>query len=157
MSSPLTRSTPLPARRILVVDADHRVRDSLAGLIALADGVEVVGAASEAAEAIAAVRRTHPDIVVIDPRLPELEAGLALIPAMHRVQPAALVLVMGWSQSLEPAALAVGAGGFICKTDDPVGVVEAVLGAAHAARDARPGRISAPPGGSVAPRRAALR
>src|SRR3989442_6838430 len=139
MSSPLTRSTPLSAQRIRVVDADHRVRHSLAGLIALADGVEAVGAASEAAEAIAAVRRTHPDIVVIDPRLPELEAGLALVPAIHRVQPAALVLVMGWSQSPEPPAPALGAGGFISKTDDPVGVVEAVPVAAVAGPDARPG------------------
>src|SRR5438093_8008493 len=157
MSSPLTRSTPLSAQRILVVDADHRVRDSLAGLIALADGVEVVGAASEAAGAIGAVRRTHPDIVVIDPRLPELEAGLALIPAMHRVQPAALVLVMGWSPSLEPAALAVGAAGFICKTDDPVGVVEAVLEAARAARDVRTERAPGGSGGAAVSRRAALR
>ena len=139
------------------MDADHRVRDSLAGLIALADGVEVVGAASEAAEAIAAVRRTHPDIVVIDPRLPELEAGLALVPAIHRVQPAAIVLVMGWSPSLEPAALAVGAAGFICKTDDPVGVVEAVLEAARAARDVRTKRAPGGSGGAAVSRRAALR
>jgi len=140
------------------VDADHRVRDSLAGLIALADGVEVVGAASETTDAIAAVRRTHPDIVVVDPRLPELEAGLALIPAIHRVQPTALVFVMGWSPSLEPAALAVGAAGFICKTDDPVGVVEAVLEAARAARkNVESERAPGGSGGAAASRRAALR
>jgi DNA-binding NarL/FixJ family response regulator len=119
-------------RRILVVDADHRVRDSFAGLIALVDGVEVIGTTGQPPEAMAALRRKHPDIVVIDPRLPELEVGLALVGAMHRAQPDLRVLVLGWLSDHEQLAMDAGADGFICKSADPVTLVEAVLAVALA-------------------------
>jgi DNA-binding NarL/FixJ family response regulator len=119
-------------RRILVVDADHRVRDSFAGLIALVDGVEVVGTTGQPPQAMAALRRNHPDIVVIDPRLPDLEVGLALVGAMHRARPEVRVLVLGWLSDHEQLAMDAGADGFICKSADPVTVVEAVLAVALA-------------------------
>jgi DNA-binding NarL/FixJ family response regulator len=114
-------------RRILVVDADHRVRDSLAGLIDLAEGMQVVGTTGQPAEAIGAVRQSRPDIVVIDPRLPELEVGLGLIGSMQRVRPDVRILVLSWSADHEQMAMDAGADGFICKSADPVTVVEAVL------------------------------
>jgi DNA-binding NarL/FixJ family response regulator len=117
-------------RRILVVDADHRVRDSLAGLIALAEGMEVVGTTGQPAEALNAVRQSRADIVVIDPRLPDLEVGLGLIGAIHRVHPDVRVLVLGWCVDHEQMAMDAGADGFICKSADPVTVVEAVLAVA---------------------------
>jgi DNA-binding NarL/FixJ family response regulator len=117
-------------RRIVVVDADHRVRDSFAGLIALAGGVDVVATTGQPAEAMKAVRRSRPDVVVLDPRLPELEEGLALIAAIHRVRPEVRVLVLGWSGDHEQMAMDAGADGFICKSADPVTLVEAVLAVA---------------------------
>jgi DNA-binding NarL/FixJ family response regulator len=130
MTTPLGQRGPDHDRRILVVDADHRVRDSFAGLIALVDGVEVVGTTGQPPEAMAALRRNHPDIVVIDPRLPELGVGLALVGAMHRARPDVRVLVLGWSGDHEQLAMDAGADGFICKSADPVTVVEAVLAVA---------------------------
>ena len=139
MTTPLAQRGPDRDRRILVVDADHRVRDSFAGLIALVDGVEVVGTTGQPPEAMAALRRNHPDIVVIDPRLPELEVGLALVGAMHRARPDVRVLVLGWLSDHEQVAMDAGADGFICKSADPVTVVEAVLSVAFApALEARP-------------------
>ena len=145
MTTPLAQRGPDHDRRILVVDADHRVRDSFAGLIALVDGVEVVGTTGQPPEAMAALRRNHPDIVVIDPRLPELEVGLALVGAMHRARPDVRVLVLGWSGDHEQLAMDAGADGFICKSADPVTVVEAVLAVALApAVKARPAAYPAP-------------
>ena len=132
MTTPLAQRGPDHDRRILVVDADHRVRDSFAGLISLVDGVEVVGTTGQPPEAMAALRRNHPDIVVIDPRLPELEVGLALVGAMHRARPDVRVLVLGWLSDHEQLAMDAGADGFICKSADPVTVVEAVLAVALA-------------------------
>jgi DNA-binding NarL/FixJ family response regulator len=117
-------------RRIVVVDADHRVRDSFAGLIALAGGVDVVATTDQPGEALQAVRQSQPDVVVLDPRLPELEVGLALIAEMHRASPAVRVLVLGWSEDHEQMAMDAGADGFICKSADPVALVEAVLAVA---------------------------
>jgi DNA-binding NarL/FixJ family response regulator len=144
MTSPLAQRGPDHDRRILVVDADHRVRESFAGLIALVDGIEVVGTTGRPPEAMAALRRKHPDIVVIDPRLPELEVGLALVGAMHRARPDVRVLVLGWSGEHEQLAVDAGADGFICKSADPVTVVEAVLAVALApAPQAHPAARSA--------------
>ncbi len=128
-------------RRILIVDADHRVRDSFAGLIALAGGVNVVATTGQPAEALSAVRRNRADVVVLDPRLPELEEGLALIGAIHRVRPEVRILVLGWSDDHEPMAMAAGADGFICKSADPVTLVEAVLAVAR-----HPGATDEPAG-----------
>jgi DNA-binding NarL/FixJ family response regulator len=130
MTTPPARLGRNHDRRILVVDADHRVRDSFAGLIALTDGVEVVGTTGQPAEAMGVLRRSRPDVVVLDPRLPEVEVGLALIGAMHRVRPEVRILVMGWSGDHEQLAMDAGADGFICKSADPVTVVEAVLAVA---------------------------
>lgn len=130
MTTPSAQRGHIHDRRILVVDADHRVRDSLAGLISLADGMEVVGTTGLPAEALGAVRQSRPDIVVIDPRLPELEVGLGLIGAIHRVRADVRILVLGWSADHEQIAMDAGADAFICKSADPVTVVEAVLAVA---------------------------
>ena len=50
--------------RVLIVD-DHPVfRDGLAGLLATVPGVEVVGSAGSAEEALADLTRTTPDVVL---------------------------------------------------------------------------------------------
>ena len=56
--------------RVLIVD-DHPVfRDGLAGLLATVPGVEVVGSAGSAEEALADLARTVPDVVLMDINLP---------------------------------------------------------------------------------------
>ena len=52
--------------RVLIVD-DHPVfRDGLAGLLATLPGIEVAGAAGTAEQALAAIRQTAPDVVLMD-------------------------------------------------------------------------------------------
>ena len=53
----------------------------------IGDRLEVVGSAGQAGPALDVVVATHPDIVVIDPRLPEMDGGLSFIArlrASHR-------------------------------------------------------------------------
>ncbi len=77
-----------------------------------------------------ALRGSSRSPVVLDPRLPELEVGLALIASMRRVRPHVRILVLGWSANHEQLAMDAGADAFICKSADPVAVVEAVLAVA---------------------------
>jgi DNA-binding NarL/FixJ family response regulator len=140
-----TSATPASFRsrerlRVVVVDADHRVRQSVAGLIELAEGTEVVGSAAHPGEAVALVVRVDPDVVLIDPRLPEPADGVALIDVLRVAAPHARVLVMSWSAGLEHAALARIADGFIDKNADPVAFVDAILAAGGRSRRPNPPR-----------------
>ena len=114
--------------RVLIVDPDHRVRQSLSGLICcLGDRVEVVGTAAHAGEALGLVERERPDVVLIDPRLPEVDAGLAFVALLHVRHPQTRVVVMGWSESLEHPAFANGATAFIGKGDSPNAFLDAIV------------------------------
>jgi DNA-binding NarL/FixJ family response regulator len=119
--------------RVLLVDADPRVRACLRDLISLDDGVEVVGAVGHAAAALEAVEQARPHVVVIDPRLPELDAGLALVGHVRSAYPDVRVLVMGWSDALEQARAGAGSDGMLDKTAQPDDLVAQILEAARTA------------------------
>lgn len=65
--------------RVLVVDADRRVRQSLAGLIRVSDGLDLTAAVGDPVGAMRALEVQGADVVLIDPRLPEAEMGVALL------------------------------------------------------------------------------
>ena len=67
--------------RVLVVDADRRVRASLERLITVSDGFTCVRTVDNPTDALAALETQPVDAVLIDPRLPDIEVGLALPPA----------------------------------------------------------------------------
>src|SRR6476660_3449007 len=91
MHSDSGRSGPL---RVVIVDADERVRESLAGLLCIGDQLCVVGSAGQTGPAIDLVLATEPDIVVLDPRFPEPDAGLSFIHRLRALAPGVRILVM---------------------------------------------------------------
>jgi DNA-binding NarL/FixJ family response regulator len=111
---------------VLVVDSDDRVRESLTGLLAIGDHVLVVGSAGSAAPALDLVVEEYPDIVVVDPRLPELDAGLAFIRDLRARVPGIRILAMSWSETVEATVLACGADGFCRKTFRPTELIAAI-------------------------------
>ena len=113
--------------RVLVVDADDRVRESLTGLLAIGGRVVVVGSADSAAAALDLVESTSPDIVIVDPRLPEVDAGLAFIAKLRAVSPGVRILATSWSDALEATVINGGADGFVRKTFRPNDLVAAIV------------------------------
>jgi DNA-binding NarL/FixJ family response regulator len=99
---PDTRRTP-HRPRVIVVDADRRVRDGLTGLLACDASVELAGSAAHADAALALTTGTRPDALVIDPRLPEATDGIALIERLRARMPELRVVVLAWSSALERA------------------------------------------------------
>ena len=89
--------------RVIVVDADRRVRDGLTGLLACDATVELAGSASHPAAAVVLSESTRPDAMVIDPRLPEVTDGIALIERLRAAIPDLRVVVLAWSDALERA------------------------------------------------------
>ena len=90
-TAPLPPTSPI---RVVVVDGDDLVRETVAALLGIGDRVEVVGIAGQAGPAIDLVRTARPDVVIVDPRLPDLDDGLAFIRDIHAVAPSVRVLIV---------------------------------------------------------------
>ncbi len=120
MTDPAAAPAPL---RVLLVDPDDRVRESLAGLLRIGQKCLVIGSAGTADAAVNLAAETGPDVVVVDPRLPGID-GAALIARFRAVAPDTRVLVLNWS---ETADLASGADAYARKTFRPHELIDAVL------------------------------
>lgn len=123
--------TPPPAPtetlRIVLVDPDDLVRESLTGLLGIGRRLQVVGAAGETGQALRLVRSLQPDVVVVDPRLPELEHGLEFIEQARRLAPGVAVLVIGSPDVVERVAVNGVVDGCVRKTFKPGDLTAAIL------------------------------
>ena len=72
--------------RVLVVDDQALFREALVALLAVQAGIDVVGEAANGQEAIEAVGRLRPDVVLMDLRMPVLD-GVGDDPAAPRRPP----------------------------------------------------------------------
>ena len=126
MLSPATGTSPL---RVLIVDADRRVRDSLCDLLRCETEPVSVASVGSGEEALAAIARSPVDVVVIDPNLPDLNTGLGLIADLRTGYPAIRLLLMTWSADLDVAAH--GVDGVLDKAASPEELVAAIAAAAR--------------------------
>jgi NarL family two-component system response regulator LiaR len=58
--------------KVLIADDDSRARDGLIRLLAAAPEIDVVGEATNGREAVQLVVELHPDVALIDIRMPEM-------------------------------------------------------------------------------------
>lgn len=102
--------------RVLVVDDQAIVRDGLVTVLSLVPDLRVVGEASDGAEAIAAVAREEPDVVLMDLRMPGVDgpSATASIAASHP-HVAVLVLTTFADDESIVTALRAGARGYLTK------------------------------------------
>jgi DNA-binding NarL/FixJ family response regulator len=115
--------------RVVLVDDQPLVRMGLATLIASEDDLELVGEAGDGREGLAVLRRTRPDVVLCDIRMPVLD-GLGLL-AEVAADPdlAAVRVVMLTTFELDEyvfEALRTGASGFLLKDADPAALLDAI-------------------------------
>ena len=102
--------------RVVIADDQRAVREGLAMLVGLTDDIEVVGTAANGVEALELTRDLHPDVVLMDLRMPEMEGA----EAAHRIRatlPDTQVLILTTyadDESLFPA-LQAGARGYLTK------------------------------------------
>ncbi|HEX6342530.1 response regulator transcription factor [Umezawaea sp.] len=117
-------TTPL---RVVVADDQTLVRTGFR-MILTADGIDVVAEATTGAEAVDAVRRTRPDVVLMDVRMPEMDG----LEATRRIltgaegEPRVIILTTFDLDHYVYAALSAGAGGFLLKDVTPEHLVAAV-------------------------------
>jgi DNA-binding NarL/FixJ family response regulator len=113
--------------RVLVVDADARTRESLTGLLGIGRRVAVVGSAGDPARALELAAALEPDVVVVDPRLPEVAVGRTFIARLRELQPDCRVLVMSGSSGSSDGSLPLDADAYVRKTFRVHELVDAVL------------------------------
>jgi DNA-binding NarL/FixJ family response regulator len=92
-------AAPSPPR-VVIVDSDRRVQQSLADLLGVSGEVEVVGRAGDVRDALELVELTRPDAVLVDPRLPDVDAGMALITGVTRAWPSIRIVLTGWGDTV---------------------------------------------------------
>jgi DNA-binding NarL/FixJ family response regulator len=125
-----TDATMAPLR-VLVVDADDRIRESLARLLRIGGRCLVVATAGQPDEALDLAESISPDVVVVDSRLPEAGADRTFIERLRAVAPDARTVVLNWSDGAESQAGLPGADVYIRKTFRPHELIDAVVNAAN--------------------------
>ncbi|WP_425307647.1 response regulator transcription factor [Ammonicoccus fulvus] len=114
--------------RILLVDDQALVRRGLRQLLALEEGVEVVGEAADGREALDLIAGgVVPDVALVDARMPGMD-GIELIGRLRTDHPeiATLLLTTFDEDELLFGSLAAGAGGFLLKDVEPEDLMQAI-------------------------------
>jgi DNA-binding NarL/FixJ family response regulator len=122
----------MSAIRLIIVDDHPVVRDGLRGIIAGDPEIEVVGEASDGAEALAVAESLRPDVILMDLRMRGL-GGVAAIKALADQGTAARVLVLTTydSDSDVVPALEAGATGYLLKDAPRDELIRAIHAAAR--------------------------
>jgi DNA-binding NarL/FixJ family response regulator len=113
--------------RVVIADDQALVRTGFAMILA-AEGIEVVAEVADGATAVDAVRRTRPDVVLMDIRMPEVD-GLEATRRILAAGPDAPRVIILTTFDLDRyvyAALTAGASGFLLKDVSPEHLVAAV-------------------------------
>jgi DNA-binding NarL/FixJ family response regulator len=119
------------AASILIVDDHPLTRGALATLLGQ-NGFDVIAEAGDGNEAIEAARRLHPDLVLLDLSMPDLD-GLSALPHLREAAPDCEVVVLTASGTEDNllAAIRAGAAGYLLKTEPPERIVEFLNGVAE--------------------------
>ncbi len=118
--------------RVLVVDDQRLIREGIASLLDLQDGIAVVGMAADGKEAVEQVHALGPDLVLMDVRMPELD-GVAAVAVLRRTAPDCRVVMLTTFDDEEYVvqALRAGAAGYLLK-DLPAAELADAVRLAHA-------------------------
>jgi DNA-binding NarL/FixJ family response regulator len=126
--------------RILLVDDHQMYRDGLKALLSLQNDMEIVGEAKNGQEAIARTRELHPNVILMDVKMPVMDGVeatrriLAELPDMK-----ILALTMCSTEECSYGIMRAGAMGYILKGGDFEELTTAIREAAGSGNHESPG------------------
>lgn len=118
--------------RVVIADDQHLVREGLAVLLDSQPDIDVVGHAADGEQAIAAVERLLPDIVLMDVRMPGLDGLAATRRITEAGHPTRIIMLTTFDlDEYVYTALGFGASGFLLKDASTHTLAEAVRAVAR--------------------------
>jgi DNA-binding NarL/FixJ family response regulator len=128
-----------PPIRLLIVDDHVMIRLGMAALMADEPDIEIVGEASNGAEAIARFDRLMPDVTVMDGMLPDIH-GVDVTRAILEKHPQARIIVVSINESAEDIhrAIEAGAAGYVSKAQKQDVIIRAIRTVASGERFLEP-------------------
>jgi DNA-binding NarL/FixJ family response regulator len=113
--------------RVFLLDDHEVVRQGLRALLESTGSIEVVGEAGTAAEAAARIPALHPDVAVLDARLPD-GSGIEVCRTVRAVDPSIRALILTSYDDDEAlfAAIMAGAAGYVLKDVKGLDLVAAI-------------------------------
>ncbi|GAA3844812.1 hypothetical protein GCM10022226_79980 [Sphaerisporangium flaviroseum] len=138
LDAPAPSAPPAGARtlrgstlRVVVADDQALVRTGLRVIMESEPDLELVGEAEDGEQAIAVIRRTRPDLVLMDISMPRLDGLAAARRVLSDAAPPKVIMMttFGTDDNLY-AALRAGVSGFVLKTSAPEQLIAAIRAAA---------------------------
>jgi two-component system, NarL family, response regulator NreC len=125
--------------RVLIVDDHAVVRSGLKLVLESEEGIEPVGEAGSAREAVFEARSTKPDVILLDIVMPD-QSGIEVIPTLLKENPETKILVLSMQDDPHYVreAFAAGASGYVLKEAADSEVVAAVREVAGGGRYVHP-------------------
>lgn len=115
--------------KVLLVDDERLVRSGFRALLDAEDGIEVVGEATDGAQAVEQARTFRPDVVLMDIRMPKMDGILATkqiatTPGLQHVR--ILILTTYDTDAYVFEGLQAGASGFLLKDAGPAELLHGI-------------------------------
>ena len=113
--------------RVLIADDHVVVRKGIRALLATEPGIDVVGEATDGAEAVRAAAELRPDVILMDIVMPTMD-GIEAVRRIIAAQPGSRILVLtsfATDDQIFPA-LRAGALGYLLKDTGPEDLVQAI-------------------------------
>lgn len=113
--------------KLVVVDDHALFRAGLVSLLAQIPEIEVVGEAGDGLEALGVVRRTQPDVVLLDINMPRM-GGVETVHALRQTEKARIImLTISKNEQDLFGAIAAGADGYLLKNAEPDELRRAII------------------------------
>jgi DNA-binding NarL/FixJ family response regulator len=116
MSMDLSYARKVLPVRVLVVDDHPAFRRALSSALSLVEDIEVAGEAGGGIAACEEAERLHPDAIIMDLSMPDLD-GIGAMKRIHETQPdvPVVILTAHADEGVEREAREAGASGFVAK------------------------------------------
>jgi DNA-binding NarL/FixJ family response regulator len=118
---------PMKKKSVMVVEDDRGLREQLVKILETAPDIKCIGAFVSAEEALPKIFANHPDVVLMDIKLPGM-SGIQCVAEIKKVVPGMQIIMVTVYEDSERIfrALKAGANGYLVKSSPPDQLLEAI-------------------------------